>query len=689
MPHASLRLQPGVDRNKTFTLNEAAISSSNLIRFMVDRSGIALVQKLGGWEKYYPSSMGTAVKALWAWEDLNANTYLAVGGLTSLQTISSALGAVDITPQTTTHNTTLSGGVGFGCTTTSGSAIVTIYDTGSYVDNYDSIYIQTPISIGGLVLYGLYPAISLGSNDSYQVQAVDVLGNPKYATSSVSNGGAVPSFATTNGSGVVTVTLNDHTYAVGDSFPVLVSTTVGGVTLFGNYTVNTVPTANTFTITAPNTATSTTTGSENGGNARYVYYNGVGPLASGTGYGIGGYGRGGYGTGSAPSAGSGTSITATDWCLDNWGDTLIASPEDGPIYAWTPGTGAPVATILPYAPPVNNGAFVAMPQRQIVAWGSTVNGIQDPLLVRWCDVNNYGKWIGLPTNQAGQYRIPKGSAIRQGIQGPQQGLLWTDLGLWAMQYVGQPYVYQFTELGTGCGVKGHRTATSVNGVVYWMGQSQFFRLAGDGVEPLKCPIWDVVFQQIDDTYADNVRVAPNSRFGEISWFYPVTGSGGVPTNYVKYNFLLDAWDYGVLTRTAWINESVLGPPIGAGSDQYLYQHEMSPDADGMPMLPSFQTGYFAMSDGDWKIFVDQIWPDMKYGYEGGSQNATVEMTFYVADYPGDTPREYGPYLMTSSSTYLTPRFRGRLVSIKVSSDDLGTWWRLGLIRYRMQNDGRF
>ena len=161
-------------------------------------------------------------------------------------------------------------------------------------------------------------------------------------------------------------------------------------------------------------------------------------------------------------------------------------------------------------------------------------------------------------------RLPKGSKIVSCIQGPQQGIVWSDLGAWAMQYVGPPYVYQFNEIGNGCGLISRKAAASMNGIVYWMGQSQFFRLGGSGVETIRCPIWDVIFQDLDTDNLDKIRIAPNSRFGEISWFYPTKSNGGEINAYVKYNIALDAWDFGTLTRTAWINESVLGPPIGAG-----------------------------------------------------------------------------------------------------------------------------
>jgi len=80
---------------------------------------------------------------------------------------------------------------------------------------------------------------------------------------------------------------------------------------------------------------------------------------------------------------------------------------------------------------------------------------------------------------------------------------------------------------------------------------------------------------------------------------------------------------------------------------------------------------------------------MKWNYYGAIANATVKLTFYTTDYPGDTPRTYGPYILNKTTQFITPRFRGRLVSIRIESDDVGTFWRLGNIRYRFQPDGKF
>lgn len=89
------------------------------------------------------------------------------------------------------------------------------------------------------------------------------------------------------------------------------------------------------------------------------------------------------------------------------------------------------------------------------------------------------------------------------------------------------------------------------------------------------------------------------------------------------------------------------------------------------------------------MFVDQVWPDFKWGYYDGKQDADLQMTFYVTDYPGDEPRVHGPYNINRSTEYITPRFRGRLVSIKFESKDVQSFWRIGAVRYRYTIDGKF
>jgi hypothetical protein len=766
MPHASLKLIPGVDQNRTEALNEAAIWQSNLIRFVPDRQGQGLPQKLGGWTKLVnTTSWNATVRALHSWSDLKTNKLLAVGTDNSVWVSKNESGAYatpfNIDPQYYITDLTVS------VTTVSGSADVTINDTGSNISSYDSVYFRTPVSVNGVILSGLYSCKNpTGTSGSYTITATNIIGVPTPATAS-STGGAVPTFTSdiTPATPTILVTLNNHGLSVGSTFSVQVPTIVGTVEIFGDYIVTSLPVAdpvNTFTIAAASAPTAAVTVPMNNSKASVIYFIGQQAIPP-TGYGASGYGYFGYGNNIDPASASGRQYTGTtvstvagvttvtltginvyvtpgtivqdtaatpnqftvtsavagtnstftftgtptgttftivkwafvmpitsspDWSLDNWGEYLIASPYGGEIFVWEPAQNDGHLNVMPNAPLINEGFFTAMPERQIIAYGSTFTGFQDPLLIRWCDIGNFTSWVGTVTNQAGSYRIPKGSKIVGAMQGPQQGLIWTDLALWSMQYINLPLVYSFNEIAAGCGLIGRKAMGTLAGNVYWMSQSQFFKLSGNGVETVQCPIWDVIFQDIDTDYWQNVRCAPNSRFSEISWYYPTLGSNGIPTKYAKYNTVLNQWDYGTLTRTAWIDQSEAGPPIGAGGNYSIYQHETSNSDDGAAMNSYFQTGYFAIQDGDLKTFMDQVWPDMKWGLYDGSQDAVVTITFSTADYPGDTPRDYS-FTVTQGTQFVTPRFRARLVSIKVESNDINSFWRVGNIRYRYQPDGKF
>ena len=754
MPHAAIKLKPGVETNNTPSLNESAYSSSQLVRFLQERNGLGLAQKLGGWVNYANTTapINSPVRALKGWSDLNGINRLGIGAESSLNILTPSVSStpVNITPQTATTNTAPV----FVTSTGANSNIVTVTDSNIQVSTYDYVNYITPVSVGGLVLYGpyqvysasgyvysiqvpnnatsaadtsanttagsfvvaeTYQIVSVGTTDFTLIGAAsNTVGVIFNATGAGTGTGTaklvgVPSYQTTAGNSVVTVYLDNHGLSVGGSFYVGLSTVIGGLTLFGLYVVTKVINAGTFQIAATNTATSTAGPTAmNSGNVNSVFYIAIGPSSTSTGYGVGGYGTGGYGIGSTQPQVPGTPITATDWTLDNFGSYLVACPAGGAIYYYDPNGQLQNAQFIGgSAPVVSSGIFVAMPERQIVAYGSSFTLQADPLLVRWCDVNDFTSWNATSTNQAGSFRIPTGSKIVAGIQGPQQGLLWTDLDLWAMQYVGFPLVYGFNKIGSNCGAISRHCTGQLNGAVYWMSQKQFFMMMGSGPQVIPCPIFDVIFQNINNNYLYKVCCGVNSQFGEVTWYYPSAGSTE-NDSYVKYNTLLGQWDYGTLGRTAWIDQSVLGPPIGAGSDNWIYQHEIGNDAsyNGVTtgMQPSFSTGYVLLNEADNLVFVDQIWPDMKWGTYSGNQNATVYLTISYTNYatdPATSPSTSAysgspsnqvttvTYPMTQSTEYISCRIRARFMSFSLSSTDTGTFWRLGGIRYRFQPDGRF
>jgi hypothetical protein len=947
MPRSTLKLIPGVDTNKTPTLNELAISYSDLVRFIPDRSGMGLVQKLGGWTRYIAGGFSAPIRALKSWSDLEFTKYLAIGGeddvgvqvyrendssladvtprtitddvtssyvTTSTELPSTTLGTPAVVATTAnltaTYNNGASGvgatltnsgtqvalsidgvtlsasdrvlvknqtsglenGVytvttvgsgstnwvltratdfdvwgtgeieygalffvssgtanqnkyyycsnssavtvgttaitfvqGLGFTTDSGSSSITFY-TPIVPSSASYSFFPTIINVGNVNLQGPYDILTVGSgfltfsvpelltpiskisattsgsdrivtiqfstpHSFYAGQKIYVSGvstssfngtftigsgvgdvttyTIRYtqtgvstaATSSGGNvtpfvifGGLPPKFTTVSGTTAITVDLTNHGYNVGDTFNVPVSTTVGGTTISGLYTITRVVSTSQFEISTEISASSSTSGYENSGAIRVEHFVSIVSASQAANYFYGGgtYNEGVYGNGFVPATDTGDALVADDWTLDNWGSILTVCPQNGAIYYWQPvGSAIQNLSYMPNAPVYNTGAFVAMPQRQMIAYGSSFGSIQDPLLVRWCDLEDFTTWQATANNQAGSYRIPTGSKIVGGIQASQQALLWTDLDLWSMTYIGQPYIYGFNKIGANAGLISKKAAGQMGGVVYWMSQKQFFRFAGNGVEVISCPVWDEVFQNlypgVDDNgnpYTDRIRCAANSQFNEITWYFPAHYTDNIDPNtgfaldpqqigtgevnaYVKYNVALNQWDYGyqhpddanvLVGRTAWIDQSILGPPIGAAAATsvagettgfYVYQHETSNNADGAAMYSGFTTGYAALAEGDNLIFIDQVWPDMKWGFVDEPKTATVKITFFVTNYPGEPPTEYGPYEVTQQTEYLSVRMRGRLIAIGVSSTDSGSFWRIGALRYRFQPDGRF
>lgn len=685
MPMHTVTLTPGVNSEFTPTLNQAAYQSTNRIRF--GPSG--QVQKLGGWQKFYPSAIGSTITCLHAWEDLQGTLHLAVGATGELDVITGGV-KNNITPQTNVTNATPN------FSTVAGDDNVVIHDTNSQTSIYDTAIIETQVSVGGIVLFGPYPVSQVQSIDSYIITAATD------ATSTVNNGGVVPIFTATTGFSTISVKLPNHGYSQGSTFSVAVPVTVGGLTLSSFYTVSKIVDANNFQITATTTAVSTQTVTMNGGNARILYYIAPNPNLVGSGYGDGGYGEGGYGYGVTSPIFEGTPITATDYTLDHFGGDLIANPANGPIFIWDSQSGLFAAQMIANAPTANTGIFVSMSAEIIIAYGSSVLGVQDPLLVNWCSAGNPNDWTGNTTNTAGTYRLPKGSRIIGGLQGPQYGILWTDIDVWSMTFIGYPDVFGFIELSTGCGLAGKFACGVMGTTVYWMSYAAptvgtsaggaFYALpAGGSVSPVPCTVWDFVFQNIDNAHLGRIRCAVNSAFGEVAWFFPVVGGGGQNSAYVKFTPQFNAWDYGFMNRSAWIDQSVFGPPIGADSTlNYIYQHEVSNDADGAALGEMFTTGYWSLTEGQDKAFCDLVYPDMRFGFLNGAQSAVVPLSFTFTDEATGAPIYNSPsYSMSSTGpSYLTPRFRARLASMTVGPSNAGSFWRLGGLRVRQTADGR-
>lgn len=666
MAEARIVLQPGINSIQTPTLNRAGWSSCNLIRWLG-----GLLQSIGGWQAFSTTPVYGSARSMHAFADLANNQYLAVG---SNERVALYWGGVqyDITPISSSASLTDK------FSTTVDSPTVNVNDVAHGAAAGDWIYLEIPLSVGGIVLFGYYPIDTVVDTDNYTIIAAS------NATATVSGGGDTPLFETTNGSSIVSVWLDGNTYQVGDPFSVQVSTSVGGLTLDGPYQVQTADFA-VITIDAGSNASSDDTASENA-NAEIVdYLLSAGPARNEAlvGWGGGGWGLGGWGE----SSSTGAINPARIWSLDNFGEILLLNPTGGGLYSWTPipSAGNVAVDVGGSAPTANLGMFVAMPQAQVIVWGAEVGSSTDPLLLRWSDTGSYNDFTATVSNQAGSYRLSRGSKIVGGLQAAQTALIWTDVDLWAMVYQGSPFIYSISTISQNCGLIGQEAAAILAGNVYWMSTKGFFVLAGGNVSAIPCPVWDEIFADLDTANANLVVAGANTPFNEVFFFYP-SASGGTSEidKYVKVNVIEGLWDFGSLIRTAWIDQSLFGTPMGVDGTGLVQQHEIGYTDNGTPMTNVYaESGYADLTDGQEMAFVDQLIPDAKT-YDS---DARWTMTVYSTSYPGTSPVAHGPYNVTPTTKFITMRARARQIAIRVDFDG-ESFVRVGANRYRIAPAGR-
>ena len=686
MPFLEINLKPGVNIQPTESDNPAGVQTSNFIRWRAD-----LPEKRGGCSLFVNQKLQGVPSNLKPWGDLDGNAYLGIATDEFVYTYNTVDYSVrEISPEyivQTSNALTFS--------TVANSSVVTVTSpTPVNISPYDAVEFNVPVSIGGLILYKTFQVTEVVSPTVYKIDAGYA------ATATVTNAApTLPVFNTVAGDAKITVNFpikyQFNNLQAGNRIGFSIPTTVGGVTVVGQYVVYEIINATTFTFYDNEVPTANDSKPINNGNVVLTYWRTNGPVAIGGGYGNNPYGQYGYGQGSPVPPPTTDIYRAKYWWLDNIGSTLIASAVGGPIFSWSSVGGYSNLSVLADAPSRQNGAFVAMPQGQIMAWGcnDAINPVQNPLYIRWSDTN-FTNWTIGGQSQAGFYTIPTGSKIVRGLSAQTVQYWFTDVDLYTAQYVGYPNFFGFTKVGSGCGLVAPQAVGVINNSLYWMSQKQFFTSQSGGAPtPIPCTVWDFIFQNLDQRYIDNVVCGTNSLFNEVSWFFPSTNSAnGIPDAYVCLNTQYGEWDFGYLERTAWADQSLLGSPVGADSDGWIYQHETSNNlAVGQQILPieaQMTTGYYSLSAGQDLAFCDWALPDFKWGQYNQAKNAQIKLTFFVTDYAGQAPKTFGPYPVTQTTPYITPRFRGRFVSLKIESDDLNSFWRLGAIRLRVAQAGR-
>ena len=639
MPLQKLQFQPGINKETTSYSNEGGWFDCDKVRF---RQGFP--EKIGGWDKIGSTSFLGSCRALWPWRTLNLDDFLGVG--TQLKYyIESGEGYYDITP---IRLTTSAGNVTFSATNGSSTITVSNPTHGAVVNDF--VTFSGAVGLGGNITAAVL-------NQEYQIFEVSDSSTYKIIAREVASTGSI----TVNGQYSPTPVVANAS-----------DTGNGGSSVVGAYQVNV----------------------------------GLDTSVTGNGWGAGAWGRSTWG-----SAATVDLITDTlrIWTHDNFGEDLLINDMNGGIYYWDASAVSPLTSPAvalsslagaDLAPTIAKKVIVSDVDRHVIAFGCDPLdniGQQDPLLIRFSDQESVVDWRPSTTNTAGDLRLGSGSKIVTAIETRQQILVFTDVSLHAMQYIGPPFTFGINMISENITIRSPISAVAVDDTVYWMGKNEFYVYNG-GVQTLPCSVKDYVFSNFNSTQAEKCFGAVNSAFSEVWWYYPSANSEN-NDRYVVYNYSQNIWYHGNLVRTAWVDRGVNETPIAAGRDGYLYNHEVGFD-DGStnpasPIVAYIESSQFDIGDGDQFSFVRRLIPDLTF------RNSTAEtpianFTVKARNFPG------GAYLQDNSKavekTASVPveqftqdahiRLRGRSIAIKVDSDSTGTGWRLGSPRIDVRSDGR-
>jgi hypothetical protein len=386
---------------------------------------------------------------------------------------------------------------------------------------------------------------------------------------------------------------------------------------------------------------------------------GIADSLSKTGYGYSTYGTLAYGT-ARPDTGLIT--PATTWSMDTWGEYLIAcSNADGKIYEWQLGFTTPTLAAAITNAPTGNKAVLVTAERILFALGAGGN----PRKVQWCDQENNTLWTPAGDNQAGDYELATPGTLLAGKRVKGVNLLFTDVDVHTAQYVGAPFVYGFEKAGSGCGLISAQAVAAIDTAAIWMSKSGFWIYDGY-VKPLPSDVSDYVFGNINFNQASKVYAVHNSKFGEIWWYYPSSGSNE-NDSYVTYNYREQHWNIGTLARTAGTDAGVFANPLAVSTDGFIYEHEVGFAYDSANLYA--ESGPVQLGNGDNIMSVRQVIPD-----EQTLGEAVV--SFKTRNYPTGTQSTFGPYTAANPTDV---RFAARQVNMKVTGAVLADW-RIGVMR---------
>ena len=524
-------------------------------------------------------------------------------------------------------------------------------------------------------------------------------------------------FAATNGSSTITVTDTAHGANEGDFVTFSDAISLGGnitaAVLNQEYQIATVPSTSTFTITAKDTSGATVTAnssdSGNGGSSTvgtYQITTGLDVFVDGTGWGVGAWSSGAWGSTSALTDANQLRL----WSMDNFGEDLISNPRAGSVYYWDKTNGLSTRAVALSS--ISGANLVPTKALQVIvsdidrhvlvlgadpinAAGTARTGSIDPLLIAFSDQENATEFEPKATNTAGSLRCSAGSEIIGGLRARQETLIWTDVALYSLQFIGPPLTFGLNLINEGVSLIGPNGAVNTPAGVFWMDKKGFYSYGGN-VTPVPCSVKSYVFDDFNEGQAFQVFAFVNKQFNEVGWFY-CSAASLVIDRFVAYNYEEQTWNIGQLSRTAWLDEGIVAFPRAAGksnSSHFLFQHETGHDDDGSPMTNVFiESADFDIGDGEEFQFIRRCIPDIKF--TGSGENQTINVVVKARNFPGSDLTTDQTTAITSSTTKIDTRARGRQAVVRFESDDdavtdsqLGVGFRVGGTRLDIQPNGR-
>ncbi len=395
-----------------------------------------------------------------------------------------------------------------------------------------------------------------------------------------------------------------------------------------------------------------------------------------------------------PATESAITFLANQWSLDTWGEDLMALRRgDRIVYMDNDTSVIPTRAVEISAAPLANTFLVSPNDRHVICYGSepfSVSGI-DNMTVRWSSQEDFEQWSPIPvSSNSGEVILTEGSRIIGATRSRNAINIWTDKAMYTQQFIGPPFTFSFTQVGSNCGLIGPHASIDYDGISYWMGQNNFFAFDGR-VQTMPCTIRRKLFEDFNTTNQEKVYAGINSEFKEIIWLYPLAASPE-PNAYVIYNTQERTWVYGKLfedgivttfqDRNVYNNTLMTGRTSETG-DVYIWDNE--PEniyrGDGVQLTSFLESAEFDLDTGKQLMFIDKLIPD--YSFDSGEQ---VNFFVNVKDYPNGTVQEKGPFVFNQNITKVNLRARGRSATVKVSGTNDGSW-RWGSVRMSMQPDG--